>query len=76
MGSYEIDFQRLNFDAILIRKSLSGYNLLDIRDFLDMPVDRRIELIMERRIRFASGEDEVSPYAALKSLEQARKPAA
>lgn len=67
------DFVGLNFDTILVRKSGRGYNHLALGDFLALPVDERIEMILDRRIRFVNGEDEISPYAALESLERRRK---
>ncbi len=66
----------LCFDTILVRKSGHGFNHLALPDFLALPVDERIEMILDRRIRFVNGEDEVSPYAALESLERHRKHAA
>lgn len=72
-GAESAEWPRLNFDTILVRQSERGYNLLSLDEFLALPVDIRIEMILDRRVRFVNGEDEVSPYAALESLERYRK---
>ena len=73
MAAPEIDPNELSFDSILIRQSDRGYNLMPLEEFLALPVDRRIDLIMDRRIRFVRGDDEVSPYTALQSLDRHRR---
>lgn len=67
------EHDELAFDTILVRQSDRGYNLYSLESFLALPVDERIEMILDRRIRFLDGEKEVSPYAALDSLERHRR---
>lgn len=67
-----IDSSKLCFDGILVRKAGDNYNAYALDEFLALPIDERISMIMERRIRFFAGEVEVPVYEAMKSLNEAR----
>lgn len=69
-----IQFNRsaLCFDMILIRKAGDNYNELSVEKFIELPVNERISMIMQKKIRFFAGEEEVPVYAAIKSLDDAR----
>jgi hypothetical protein len=68
-----LDLRKLGFDAIFVRKAGESYNPMSLDDFLGLPVDERISLIMGKRLRFFDGEREVSVYDAVKSLDEARR---
>lgn len=65
--------QALCFDMILVRKAGDRYNPMSIDGFLSLPVDERISMIMDRKIRFFAEEVEVPVYEAIKSLDEARR---
>lgn len=67
-----IDRRKLAFDSILARKSTDAYNQMPLHTFMEMPIDERISMIMEKRIRFFADEVEVPTYVAIKSLDDAR----
>ena len=66
-----IDAGKLAFDTILVRKSGDAYNPMAVDEFLSLPVNERISLIMDRRLRFFADEVEVPVYAAIRSLDEA-----
>lgn len=68
-----LDRHKLRFDSILVRKLGDSYNPMSIEAFLALPVDERIALLMQRKIRFFEGETEVAVYDAVKSLDDARQ---
>jgi len=67
------DIRKLRFDSILVRKLGDSYNPMSIEAFLALPIDERIALLMQRKIRFFEGETEVAIYDAMKSLDAARR---
>ncbi len=69
----ELALHKLCFDAILVRKLGDSYNPMSIAEFVALSVDARIALLMQRKIRFFAGEEEVSVYEAVKSLDEARR---
>ena len=69
----ELDRSKLCFDIILLRKQGDNYNPMPIHEFADLPVDERIRLIMDRKIRFFADEVEVPTYDAIQSLDAARR---
>ncbi|HKK51953.1 MAG TPA: hypothetical protein VKA74_10215 [Myxococcota bacterium] len=68
-----LDLRKLLFDSILVRKRGDSYNPMSIEEFVGLPVDERIALLMQRKIRFFDGETEVATYDAVKSLDDARR---
>jgi len=67
------DARKLCFDAILIRVAGDNYNPMSLEKFLELHVDERIALIMQRRLRSFDGEKEVPVYDAVKSVSEARR---
>ena len=67
-----IDRALLCFDMILVRKAGDHYNAITVEAFAALPVDERIRLIMEKRVRFLAEEVDVPVYQAIKSLDAAR----
>lgn len=73
MKTVDVDVCALCFDAILVRVSGDNYNPMSVDEFVSLPVDERIGLIMRRLVRFFDGEREVPVYEAVKSLSDARR---
>jgi len=61
------------FDMIAIRKSRGGFNLIDVEEFLRIPLSERVALVQQDKLRFLSGEEIVPVRGALLSLEAARR---
>lgn len=66
------DARKLCFDAIFVRVVGDNYNPMRVEEFLALHVDERVSLIMRRKLRFFSGEEEVAVYDAVKSIGEAR----
>lgn len=68
------DTDKLAFEQIAVQRSSLGFNLIDIHEFLAIPLDQRIALIVEKKVKFLAGSEIVSTLAALRSIEAAKKP--
>jgi hypothetical protein len=70
-----IDASKLAFDSVTISDSL-GNRLLTAGEFLLLPLDQRIRLNFQRRLRFYRGSSEVPAPEALRSMVAAARQAA
>lgn len=58
------------FDRVVIRDDSGSRRTLTARQFLDLPLDVRIQHILAREIQFYQGDDRVDRAVALKSLRR------
>jgi hypothetical protein len=65
------DATELPFDAVVVRGD-NGEQQLDVEAFLAMPLARRIQMILQRRLEFLSNGDAVDLGAALRTLRTLR----
>lgn len=60
----------LPFDEVLVSGSGAGHVRYDAHDFLGLPLQERVELILSRRVRFLLKGQEVSSTQALRALRE------
>lgn len=65
---------QLAFDRVVVEDD-AGSRELSVEQFLEMPLDRRIRLNFERKLRFSRGGAEVPSSEALRSLMAAARAA-
>ena len=65
------DATELPFDAVVVRED-NGEQELDVEAFLAMPLARRIQMILQRRLEFLSHGDAVDLGVALRTLRTLR----
>lgn len=61
----------LPFDRVEIR-SPDGVEHLGVAQFREMPLNRRVRLLLNHRVAFYLRSEEISPKLALKSLAEQR----
>jgi len=63
---------KLPFDRVCLLDERGSARDVELDEFLSMPLHDRIQTILERRVRFFRGSEEVQPLSALKALNSAQ----
>lgn len=63
-----MDLSRLNFDHLLVERRPGSFNIMDVREFAEMTVSERFELVLDRKVKFMDGDEVVPVNNAMKCL--------